>query len=112
MKYHLVKIKPEKPYYELYIRADYNDGDYISETTMLSKKQLDEWGLEAYQLILNKLMGPHALDEMEELLTEDEYNLLENIDFPYSDHGICHSMSTIRLKYYDEDGFIYDVVLN
>lgn len=112
MKYHLVKRKPEKSYYELYIKADSNDGDYISETTKFSQRQLDEWGIEAYQLILKKLMGPHALDEMDDLLSPVEYDLLENVSFPYSDHGICHSIWIVSLKYYDKDGLTYDVVLD
>lgn len=110
MNYYLEKIVPEEPYYELYIDADSNDGDYISEKAAYGPEQL-EWLLEVYQIICKKLMGPHALHEMDEILTEEELDFLEYVDFPTSDYGICHTIHDVSLKYYDTDGSVYNVVL-
>jgi len=102
--YEIVPVKSKKPYFIVYINADSNDGDYISRETRYTVKDFNKRGIKAVKIIKKKLSDNHALENMEDILTEEESEFLEDaIEFPYSDWGICHSIEDIEVYYFDEN---------
>lgn len=110
--YRLIPIKnPDEAYFEIYINADSNDGDYISRTTKLSQAQFDEYGVNAIRIINQKLIGHHRLTEGWDELTEEELYDVGEISFPSSDWGMCHTIEDFDVLFYDTLGNKFKVDL-
>lgn len=105
-----IKVVPNEPYYLLKITADSNDGDYITEETHFDEDYVDEV-IKAFNIIMSKLMGKHALENYKTICNIEEGEVLEYVDFPYTDWGICHTIVECELFYYDTEGFTYKIKL-
>lgn len=101
MKYKLEQIIPKKKYYEVYIKADSNDGDYITTIQKYDQEYFDEVVDEIINL-KNNYMGSHQLEN---------YHNVMDLDIPYNGwDGYCHTLEKLKVTMYDVDGKIYNVV--
>ena len=105
-----IKVIPSDPYYLLKIEADSNDGDYIKEETYFTENGA-EIAIKALDIILSKLMDSHALESHYSICTFEEEEILDYVDFPRTDWGICHTIENCELFYYDTEGFTYKIEL-
>ena len=98
----------EKPKILLVIKADSNDGDYITTET-----EFEELGdaLECLFIIQNKLMGTGALRKYDEICTIQDGQFLELVDLPHYCNFLCHSIISANLYLYDTDGCRYEYTL-
>lgn len=85
MKYSYNRINAEKPKYEIEIEGDRNDGDYVTETTIISKDELDRISKDIYDWVQEEV------DSIPESLIE------------YCPCG-CHTYTDLYVRYYDETG--------
>lgn len=99
MSYKLIKKVPKTRYYEVYINADSNDGDYISRTEKCSQKRFDE--------IVNELINMR--DNYGKSHEFEDYPNSMDLDIPYSDWGCCHTLEDLTVTMYDVDGYVYNV---
>lgn len=117
--------KKAEPYYELEVKMDSNDCDYIRETVTFNKAEWEKLP-EFFFLMLAYLghgysgkfsRGNNWGDYYGHHWEDNTHGLREEIDIfadhwncmCYSDWGCCHSFSNMTLKYYDEDNFKHDV---
>lgn len=111
-KFKVKKPKSEKPYYELYIEGDWNDGDYVTKKTKISVEDFEKDDYMLYYL--SYLDYDHTsvdyyfreTDEWEELFysdAEDFYNFL-----PYGYEQEIHTITELELTY-KEDGKTFPV---
>lgn len=99
-KYEIEKIKTKEKYYEVYINADSNDGDYISRKERFSQEQFDEV-IDGLIDLQNNYSESHQLENY-----PNKYDL----SIPYNGwDGYCHSLEELTVKMYDTDGIIYNV---
>lgn len=85
---------------ELYIKADSNDADYISETNIISIKEFEE-----VLPILRKILNYKDWNNWEDnkkYLTDDEIMLVSDY-IPYCEYGKCHSVEEIKIWYLCSD---------
>ena len=104
-----IKVVPNEPYYLLKITADSNDGDYITEETRFDKDYADE-AIKAFDIIISKLMGAYALENYKTICNIEEGEILELVNLPFSEWGICHTIENCNLFYYDTEGFTYKMM--
>lgn len=102
-KYTIGAIKANKVnQFEVIIKADSNDADYITTREFFSEEDFNN----------------HAIDELIEL--ERDYSgshQLENfsaewLDIPSSDWGRCHTLTSLEVNYYDNNGSVRPVYIN
>lgn len=116
--------KISEPYYEINLKWDANDGDYILNTRIISKKAFEED--ETLQLVLSYIghgyfgelfdngwngsqYGHHVIDtKIKGLIDFITANKLESRDI-YSE--ICHSVCEVTITYFDEYNTVYNVQL-
>lgn len=98
----------EKSKILLVIKADGNDGDYITTET-----EFEELGdaLECLFIIQNKLMEKGALRKYDEICTIQDGQFLELVNLPYNCHFLCHTIISVNLYLYDIDGCRYEYTL-
>lgn len=121
MTYKLKPIENIKPYFEVIIGGDMNDGD---ETLSISKMDKDSFDssyssfkelMDIYknydyigtELACGEGYPEEVLDRYEEL-REELYSLY---NFPYGEYYSCHHVYIRSIKFYDADGKVYDVEL-
>ena len=101
-KYKFEKIKaPKETYYELYINADSNDGDYVSTTETFNQKEFDE----IIDEIINLKNNYSEHGKLQSYPNEFDLSIPFN---GYDDY--CHTIVDIEVKMYDVDGTIYNVI--
>ena len=102
-KYTLEKILPKEKYYEVYMKADANDADYVTTEEYFSQDEFDSIVDELKNLISN-YGGSHKLSE---------YPNDCDFDIPFNGwDGYCHTLEYIDITMYDTDGYTYEVHLN
>ena len=110
------EVKPNSNYvcdkFQVTMEGDENDADYTYETTLLSKKDFEE-----YLPILLKIKNSQHhnwngenCDEEDFCLTEDEFYKTEDLYPPYREFGY-HTMSISSIIYIDTNGFERHVTL-
>lgn len=92
---------PTKKYYEVYINADSNDGNYISTIRQYSQRRFDE----IIPALIDLKQNYSEPGQLEDYATEYD------ISIPYSDYGSCHTLDDIRITMYDTNGYVYNVDL-
>ena len=119
--YKLEKVKTEGKLFKITIKADSNDGDYITETTELNEKDFnkavpflldlknnysdmhlfEQWDIEGYDKENLGRIG----------VSQEEYNEAPYINTPYGDDMPCHTLESLEIICIDENSIIYDVIL-
>jgi len=100
-KYRLEKIEITEKYYEVFIKADSNDGDYVSTKTKYNQKEFDEI-IDALIDIKNNYSGDHEFENY-----QNKYDL----DIPYPEcDGTCHTLEELSVIMYDFYGKMYNVI--
>lgn len=119
--YKLEKIKTEGKLFKITIKADYNDGDYSTETTELNEEEFNR--VIPFLLDLkNNYSGRHKFEgwdiesydeeDLERIgVTQEEYEDVPYIDKPYGDDIPCHTLENLEIICIDENSIIYDVIL-
>lgn len=111
------------PYYEVYLNWDSNDADYISRTETFQKEYFEED--ETLQLVLcyigngysGKLFnGKRSTSQYGRHIDETRITglkdfIVENNLASYSEYGMCHSVDSVVITYYDEHRVAHDVEL-
>ena len=119
--------KKAEPYYELEVKMVSNDGDYIRETVTFNKskwEKLPEFFFLMLAYLGHRYSGKFSHgdiwgDYYGHHWEDNKHGLREEIDsfadhwncMCYSEWGCCHSFSCMKLKYYDEDNCMHDVVI-
>lgn len=98
-KYKFEKVAIKERYYEVFIKADSNDADYITTTMKFDQKEFDETIDELINL-KNNYGGSHELSNYPNDL---------DLDIPFADDSYCHTLIRLSVKMYDTDGSIYIV---
>ena len=94
------KFIPKKKYYELIIRGDVNDGDYLTTISRYDQESFERIRDEIGN-ILNNHIGRHKMRE---------YDNVCNLNIPYDeDCEYCHTLDYLRLLMYDVDGCVYKI---
>lgn len=117
--------KKAEPYYELEVKMDSNDGDYIRETVTFNKSKWEK--LPEFFFLMLAYLGHGCSGKFShgertyygQHWEDNKHGLREEIDIfadhwncmCYSEWGCCHSFSDMTLKYYDEDNCMHDVVI-
>jgi hypothetical protein len=101
-RYQLVeKTGRELNSFKITIIADSNDGDYITETTLLSQSDFEEVLDEVINLRDN-YGGRHQLEK---------YPNKMDLDIPHNGwDGYCHTIEELIVEFIDEDGKVWDVL--
>lgn len=121
MTYKLKSIEIVKPYFEVVISGDMNDGDETSRTSRLDKSLFDSSYLSFKELMdiyeryvyigtdlaCNEGYPEEVLKRYDKL--KDELYYLYN--FPYGEYDSCHHVYVKSIRFYDADGKVYDVEL-
>lgn len=102
-KYAIGEIKKSKiNQFEVIIVADSNDADYITTRNFYSEKDFDNYVIDE----LIKLLSKHS----EEYQLESFWS--DSLDIPYSDYGCCHSLESVEVNYYDNNGSVRPVTIH
>lgn len=101
MKYKLNQVKTEKDYFEVIIKADSNDGDYVTESCTFTKEEFDDFIIKGL-IELKDFSGNHQLENFPDTHSLDM--------IPYNGYdGWCHSIESVSVKLYKTDSTIWDV---
>ena len=101
-KYTIGEVKKDKiNQFEVIIVADSNDADYITTREFYDEDVFDDWVI--YDLIT--LLRDHSEPYKLEGFNGDIY-------IPHSDWGVCHSLETVEVNYYDNNGSVRPVIVN
>jgi hypothetical protein len=100
MKYQLVEPS-KKNIFLVTIEADSNDADYITTRNEYEKEEFDKNIIDELIKLKRKYSGSHKLEDY-----KDEF---DHIDLPYSEWGICHTLTELTVNHYDENGKVWDV---
>lgn len=114
MKYELMEIKPQFKTFEIFIKADSNDGDYISTLNSYTEKEFNTKIIDELILLQSKYSGPHRLKLFDNAVY-DLYGRETELSIPYSDLDyvdLCHTLKELRVTCIDTDGKVYNVKLN
>lgn len=85
------------------IKADSNDGDYVTNTDKFNKEDFEEYGLDALVDLKENYGGLHELSDY-----HNDYDL----SIPYNGYdGFCHTLTELKIQYIDEDGVTWDVYI-
>lgn len=117
--------QPNKPYYNVYVKMDSNDADYISDDIQYT---VEEWNEkpDIFFLMLAYLgqgysgkfshgqdwgdYYGHHFEENKHGLSDIISEVAEAEDWlQFSDWGMCHSFSDIIITYFDEENKKHDV---
>ena len=90
-----------KEHFEVFIKADSNDADYISTETILTKEEFEKVALDQLRVLEHFYSSPHTFHCF--------YS--DTVDLPTGDWGDCHSLVELRVRYFNEDGKAYMVEL-
>ena len=102
-KYTIGEVKASKiNQFEVIIEADSNDGDYITTRHFYSEERSDENVIEELIELLSKHGDAYELESFSE----------NYVDIPYSDYGCCHSLESVEVNYYDNNGSVRPVEIN
>lgn len=105
-KFNLVgKPQRERDKFIVTVKADSNDGDYMTERTAYTPDQFERRIPYLIDLIDN-YSGSHKLETYR---NEGELDLPYN---EYGDYGMCHTLEEVTIEYVDNDGITWDVELN
>ena len=117
--------KKAEPFYELEVKMDSDDGNYIYDTVTFKKSEWEK--LPEFFFLMLAYLGhgysgkfSHGKDwdyYYGHHWEDNKHGLREEIDIfadhwncmCYSEWGCCHSFNVMTLKYYDEDNFKHDV---
>lgn len=101
----------EETFYEITIVADWNDADYLTKVTKLSKEYFEEY-YEVIEVIdMNKSFRHNFNDIRKGLKTDDEAEFLDNIiPYGYPDGCELHSIESMKIRLF-ENGSAYDITV-
>ena len=106
-KYKIIKTTPQERYYEILLKADSNDGNYITEIQKLSQEEFDK-AIDELIILRNDFSGEHELEGFEsEIISKYDRDVYLNI--PCHEDQVCHTLVDIIVKMYDSDGCVYNV---
>lgn len=80
------------------IKADSNDGDYMTETSIYPKESFEQWVVDALIELREEYCLPHKLTKYQ-----------GRLDIPTTDWGRCHTLEEVKVEYVDLDGKIWRV---
>lgn len=87
------------------IVADSNDADYVTTENIYSKESFEKYVLDGLIELLKNHGDNHKLPDF----PNDKYDL----DLPYNGwNGTCHSLESVTVEYFDENGDQWNVKLN
>lgn len=110
MKYQLIEIRPKNKTFEVFIKADSNDADYISTLTSYSEEKFNKNIVDDLILLQSKYAESHKLEKFENAVY-DTYDRDTELDIPCSDFGVCHTLEELKITCIDIDGQSYNVKL-
>lgn len=99
--YTLEPITEELNKFTVTIIADSNDADYITTINTYSKDVFEDHVANGLTELLQNYSDRHKLEEY-----EGDFD-----DIPYGEYGRCHTLESIDIKYVDENGLTFNVVL-
>lgn len=104
-KYRLIKQPQEnRNKFIVTIKADSNDGDYITTDESYDKDSFDEYAVDALIDLKENYSGCHQLEG---------YPNEGDLSIPFNGYdGYCHSLESLDVKYIDENGQMWKVILN
>jgi len=114
MGYKLVEIKTQSKIFEVFIKADANDGDDMSTLTIYTEEEFNVKIVEDLILLQSKYSEPHLLECFNNGVY-DRYERDTVLDIPYSDLDCtetCHTLMELRVICTDTDGKVYNVIFN
>ena len=101
-KYKLIKLNSQKEKtFKVTIVADSNDADYITTINTYTEKEFNEYVVDDLIDLLNNYNGSHQLE-----------NYSGEAEVPYSDWGRCHTLESVDISCTDENGNVFNVMLN
>lgn len=106
MDYKLV-LKEYQAGFEVIFTGDFDDGDMVTTHRIYSKDVFDNTVLSLLKDLKDNYMNYGDLIRYNDEDKNNDYVL----NLPYSYQTICHSLESIEVIYYSEDGKIYDVIL-
>lgn len=102
-KYTIGEVKKDKiNQFEVIIIADSNDADYITTREFYGEYVFDEYIIDELIDLIDNYSGSHELEKF----------CGDNVRIPYSDWGCCHSIESIEVNYYDNNGTVRPVEIN
>lgn len=104
IKYEIVKkdsVKKITPYYEVFIEGDWNDADYVSSVDTYNQEQFNEVVFQLVILNSDPMDGEYGLDY-------SKYDML-SLPSGYPDGCGLHTITEIRVKYFDKNNICHDV---
>lgn len=95
------KESEERNMFHVSIKADSNDGDYITEEESYTEDEFEEIVDELIDLNDN-YKGFYKLEDFSS----------EQLCIPTTDYGDnCHTLTRLKIEYIDGNGEVYDVIL-
>jgi hypothetical protein len=107
-----LKAPAYKDEVEVLITGDYNDADYVTETSLISLAEYEKLR-PIFEKIIDarkKRIPYHNWEDREEYLTKKELQEIEDLSIPYAEEGI-HSIVSIRTWFLSKDDNVrYDII--
>lgn len=95
------KPESERNKFIVTIKADSNDANYITKVEKYSKKDFDEYVIDALIDLKQNYSGSHELEN---------YPNEHDLPIPFNGwDGYCHTLETLYVQYVDEEGVVLDV---
>lgn len=111
----LTTFKTTAPQYEdkvvIIIKADYNDGDYNTETTKLWLSDFLANHEDLHRILKEIKAHDNDLREMDQYLMQDDLIYVQDF-IPYGDEIECHTLESVNI-YYEckEDNMRYELTI-
>lgn len=102
IKYQLVeKVQKELNKFKVTIKADSNDGDYITEIDHYTIEVFEKYVIDGLIHLKENATGNHKLGDY-----QNEYDL----NIPYNGYdGQCHTLEELIVEYIDGNGKLWEV---
>ena len=102
-KYIVGKIQPTRTQcFEVIIKGDMNDGDYVTTREFYSEEKFDKHIIEELIELLSKHDGSYQLQSFN----------ANYIYIPFDGQEHCHSLESVEVNYYDNNGSVRPVKIN
>lgn len=94
--YKIINTSNKKPYFEVTIKADENDGDYRIETRKYSVKEFNEKS--SFLLYLLKVWEYYGEGDLE------DFPYYYDVGIPSSTNDSCHTIVENNIFFYNKEG--------
>lgn len=101
----LSKKTTETPYYKLTLKADGNDGDYVTTTELFSESEFADMQYYIYKMLQLEGVNYALRETKERVYTDFVFN---HLNIPFYCDEYCHTLISATLEYFYED-VIYNV---